>query len=396
LVSTRKVLDLENIATTDGLANQISNKFQEWDTFRNTWLAEKQELRQFLFATDTRKTSNSKLPWKNSTTLPKLCQIRDNLHANYLAALVPNSDFFIWEGDSRDSVHKDKQDVIEAFVSNKVRASEFVTTLSDLLLDWIDYGNCFAMTTFVDERRLDKKTGEMIPGYVGPKTVRISPTDIAFDPTALAFTNTPKIIRTLKSLGELMKAVNLDPLNKINKDALNKALETRTAVRGLTLGDQLKDAVYAISGFSSYQNYLQSDTVELLTFYGDLYDMDTNTLYENHEIVIMDRRFVISKAPVESWLGEAPIRHCGWRIRPDNLYAMGPLDNLVGMQYRIDHLENLKADAFDMIAFPMHKIVGEVQAYTYQPGEKIYVGDGGDVQSMHPDKKRFGKWSLIQ
>jgi hypothetical protein len=27
---------------------------------------------------------------------------------------------------------------------------------------------------------------------------------------------------------------------------------------------------------------------------------------------------------------------------------MGPLDNLVGLQYRIDHLENAKADALDL------------------------------------------------
>ena len=46
----------------------------------------------------------------------------------------------------------------------------------------------------------------------------------------------------------------------------------------------------------------------------------------------------------------------GWRPRPDNLYAMGPLDNLVGMQYRIDHLENLKSDVFDQIAYPILKI----------------------------------------
>jgi hypothetical protein len=40
---------------------------------------------------------------------------------------------------------------------------------------------------------------------------------------------------------------------------------------------------------------------------------------------------------------------------------MGPLDNLVGMQYRIDHLENLKADVFDLIAFPPLKIKGYVE-----------------------------------
>lgn len=49
-----------------------------------------------------------------------------------------------------------------------------------------------------------------------------------------------------------------------------------------------------------------------------------------------------------NWLGKTSIVHAGWRYRPDNLWAMGPLDNIVGMQYRIDHLENLKADAMDL------------------------------------------------
>jgi len=64
---------------------------------------------------------------------------------------------------------------------------------------------------------------------------------------------------------------------------------------------------------------------------------------------------------------------------------MGPLDNLVGMQYRIDHLENLKADVYDMIAFPVLKIKGDVEDFSYGPNERIYVHDEGDVEFMHPD-----------
>jgi hypothetical protein len=64
---------------------------------------------------------------------------------------------------------------------------------------------------------------------------------------------------------------------------------------------------------------------------------------------------------------------------------MGPLDNLVGMQYRIDHLENLKADVFDMIAHPIAKVQGFVEDFSFGPGEKIYVGEDGNVEFMRPD-----------
>jgi len=64
---------------------------------------------------------------------------------------------------------------------------------------------------------------------------------------------------------------------------------------------------------------------------------------------------------------------------------MGPLDNLVGMQYRLDHLENLKADVFDLIAYPPLKIIGEVEQFDWAPGAEIHIDEQGDVQMMAPD-----------
>src|SRR5690606_12915659 len=85
---------------------------------------------------------------------------------------------------------------------------------------------------------------------------------------------------------------------------------------------------------------------------------------------------------IPSWMGHAPIYHVGWRSRPDNLWAMGPLDNLVGMQYRIDHLENLRADAMDLIVHPPLKIIGEVEQFVWGPGAEIHLDEGGDVQEV--------------
>ena len=67
--------------------------------------------------------------------------------------------------------------------------------------DFILYGNCFATVEFTSE--YNQVEEEYIPGYIGPKVRRISPYDIVFDPTASNFEDSPKIIRTLTSLGEL-------------------------------------------------------------------------------------------------------------------------------------------------------------------------------------------------
>jgi hypothetical protein len=51
----------------------------------------------------------------------------------------------------------------------------------------------------------------------------------------------------------------------------------------------------------------------------------------------------------------------------------------------MDHLENLKADVFDQIAFPILKIKGDVEDFDFQPGARIYIGDEGDVGYLVPD-----------
>jgi hypothetical protein len=56
------------------------------------------------------------------------------------------------------------------------------------------------------------------------------------------------------------------------------------------------------------------------------------------------------------------------------------------MQYRIDHLENLKADVFDLIAYPVMVVKGNtVEEFEYEPGATVFVGDEGGLEFMRPD-----------
>src|SRR5574340_3266 len=138
-----KVAQIQSIINPDGLARQLSSLYDRWYTQRSEKEEEWKELRNYLFATDTTTTTNSKLPWKNKTTLPKLTQIRDNLHANYMDALFPNDDWLRWEGFSSDDVNKKKRKIIESYMKNKLRQSEFRQMISKCLYDYIDTGNVF-------------------------------------------------------------------------------------------------------------------------------------------------------------------------------------------------------------------------------------------------------------
>ena len=378
-----ETLDIENIVEPEVLAVEIANRWREWDTLRNTKIQEWKELRNYLYATDTKTTGNAMLPWSNTTTTPKLTQLMDNLHANYFASLFPQQKWMRFEASSIDSNVKAKRDTIQAYMENKVRQSDFVNTASDLIYDYIQYGNCFATVQWEDRYKI-KEDGDYISQYVGPKVVRISPYDICFNPAASDFLKAPKIIKSIKTLGEIKRMIKDDPAKENMQVILDKMLHARAAVRGSDATFN-KSEGYVADGFSSIQHYYESDYVEILTFYGDIFDYQNDELQVDRIITVVDRAYILTNEENPSWLGHAPVFHEGWRPRPDNLYAMGPLDNLVGMQYRIDHLENLKADVFDQIAYPVMKIRGDVEDFDFEPGTRIYLGEEGDVGYLVPD-----------
>ena len=362
-------IELEHLLNPDTLAVEISNRWVEWNSLRDKWLVEKKELRNYLYATDTRTTKNAALPWSNSTTTPKLTQIMDNLHANYFATLFPQQKWMRFEPSDSKSNKKDKIDSIQAYMDNKVRQSDFVNTASSLLYDWIQYGNCFATVAYENTSNI-KQDGSVAVSYEGPRLIRISPYDIVFNPTASDFYKTPKIIKSILTLGEVKRMIDKDPSKAHWQDIINKMMYARASVRSSDSSYNKADGFIA-DGFTSIQQYYESDYVEVLTFYGDIFDYNENKLHSDRIITVVDRAYVLDNEENPSWLGHAPIFMAGWRPRPDNLYAMGPLDNLVGMQYRIDHLENLKADVFDQIAYPVMKIRGDVEDFDFAPGARI-------------------------
>lgn len=379
MAATVAILRNELGQLKETLACQIGEMWSSFKNQRSLIEAEWQELRDYLYATDTSSTSNAALPWKNSTTLPKLTQLLDNLHANYSATMFPNDNWFRWEAYEEDDASREKVQAIEAYMSNKVRESGFIETASELLYDFIQYGSAFAEVQFVSEI-YEGADGLPTRGYVGPRAFRISPYDIVFNPLAPNFQSSPKIVRKLLSIGEIARLAK----NDVHwEKAYKKCLHLRS-ISGSTAKseDFNKAAGLSVDGFGSYTEYLNSGHVELLTFYGDLYDPHARKLYENSKIQVIDRCLVVSDSKIENWMGKDSIAFVPWRKRPDNLYGMSPLANLVGMQYRLDHLENLKADALDLLVHPPLKVVGDVEPFRWGPGEKIFLPMDGDVSEV--------------
>src|SRR5437867_7586919 len=139
-----------------------------------------------------------------------------------------------------------------------------------------------------------------------------------------------------------------------------------------------------MEGFTSFRNYLMSNWVETFTFYGDWHDTYTGEFQKNRIITVVDRHKLISNKPNPSYFGNPPIYHVPWRKKQDNLWGMGPLDNLVGMQYRLDHIENMAADVWDLVTYPVQMVTGFVEDFVWEPGAKIFAGEEGKVELVSP------------
>lgn len=377
---TDSVAELRALISPSDPAAWIANLWVKYNNQRAPKIAEWSELQKYLFATSTDTTSNKSLPWTHNTTTPKLTQIRDNLHSNYISSLFPNDKWLTWEAFSQKAAKKSVAETLTFYMENKTREGGFRDVISHLLYDYIDKGNCFAMPTF--ETRYKTTDSEKTVDFVGPKAVRIRPEDIVFNPTAASFEDTFKIVRSMTTVGALKKLAQTNPEDKLLSDYLvNRQKIFNSAVATLQ-EDWSKAASYAVDGFGSLQEYYLTDNVELLEFFGDYHDAHSGELKTNRLITIADRCCVLRDVDIPTYGGTAAIRHAGWRFRPDNLWAMGPLDNLVGMQYMIDHYINMVANALDLKVMAPKKIVGDVESFVWAPNAEIHLDENGDVTEL--------------
>ena len=379
---TNKTAELASVMTGDDEAAHIVHIWTKHrDQLRgkiDLW----KEQRDYIFATDTTTTTNSSLPWSNTTTLPKLCQVRDNLHSNYLSALFPNDDWMKWEAHNADAAKIAKARGITNYMGNKIRGGKFRKEISKLLYDYIDYGNAFVTAEF--QAQTTGEGASAVAQFIGPKARRISPLDIVFNPLADEFESSWKIIRSVVTLGDLKVMAEDQPDNQYLADVLTKRQELSNLAKngGYSIEDWDKASGFQMDGFGNMHEYYSSDYVEILEFWGDTHNASTGVLERNQIITVADRSMMLRKVDMPSYLKTAPVHHVGWRLRPDNLWAMGPLENLVGMQYRIDHLENSSADALDLAINPPLVIAGEVEEFNYGPNSEIHIDEGGSVSEL--------------
>lgn len=378
-----------NSTNDNTLVSWIPWMWEQWKLSTINWETQMLRTRDYLYAVRTNTTDNMFLPFSNNTTVPKLAQLRSTLHARYMKSLFGSEPWFQWVAEDNDSADKDKAEAITAYVKTKLRQSKAMNVLSLLIRDWIETGNCFAKLIWTDEAVYDPVTGKRLHGYVGPKIERVSYLDIKCNLTADSFYSSPKVVRYLKSIGELDLASIEQPELGITPDMVKNLDKKKLTMYGNFAGTGLpeiqKSLGYSKDGFNSYMFYQNYQFVEILEFTGDLYY--NGTMYKNHVVTILNRQYVIRNQPSPSWSGSSYLYHAAWQTRPDNLMGMGPLDNIVGMQYKLDKLENIRADMFDAYANPILRVKGnyEQEGELGELGVIFTLDENGALDYLRPD-----------
>lgn len=372
------LLTVEDI---DNIAVRVGEMWRTYNEQRRVALDQGEEARKFIFAVDVDTTSANILPHKNRTHQPKLTQLSDTLQSQYFEASLSSADFFRFFGSNPDDNEKARN--IEGWVRTKLEQKKFRETTGRMLIaDYVNYGNCFASIDYVVE-----KEGEIVT-YKGPVITRISPLDVVFNSRAASFQKSTKMQRELIHVSKLKELPSMFPEAGFKEDTIEKAVTSRSDGYVDDWVEVLKERGLEQDGYGSWDDYFKQDFVEVIIYRGDVFDSKTEETQQNRVLYIVDRIHVIRNEPSKAPVGFDGLHHAGWRVRNDNLWAQGPLANLVGMQYRIDHLENLKADVFDQIAHPITVIKGDDVSEPeegYQPGAVYYTGVDGDVEFKNPD-----------
>ncbi len=336
----------------DALASYISGLWDEWRRSIDGILDISKETRAAVFATSIENTSSANMDTVNRTFIPKLADVYDTLQSNYQDALFSSPKFFTFDGNSTKD--REKGIAITTLLRNKSEQKKFrQTTGRQIISDYVLYGNFFLDVSYEKEYN---SYGELV--YTGHVINRVSPLDITFDISATNFRSSPKIVRHLIHIADLKNFPKKFPSKKWDTALIEKLIKTRGADTRDQLIDERKKDNLRIDGFSTVSDYYSQPYVELLVYRGDVFDQDKVEISTGRKIYIIDRSHVILNEESDSPTGYDGLHHCAWRLRPDCLWGMSPLDNLLGMQWRINKIENTKADIYDHIAWPKPIVEG--------------------------------------
>ena len=381
---SKQPLSFRDYSDPMATGSTIAKCWFEWNNIRvgarNLWA----EIDTYVHATDTSPFEGSEV-WDHKTYIPVIPEIQEDLQAILYSTILPHEDWLGWRGFTADDFTKEKRTKLTALAKQMFRLNGFRKVMRRVIDDYSRYGNCFGQVVYQDNVE-PLEDGFKPTEYSGPALKRISPYDIVFNPTASTFEGSPKIIRSIMSIGEFLMFANKVRAQglPLDEEAVQGVLDQRsTGTQTTDTSNRQKNQQYVPDGFGTIEQYWKSGFVEMLWFYGSVYDEETQTVTQDRLITVVDRQRVLFDVEEKN----PRVYKGSWKTRPDNLWSQGPLDNLVSMAFMVNHRENAKNDAIDRFIFPDRAYVGDVEEiYDEVTGQTKYLmTEGGSVNDITPD-----------
>lgn len=370
-----------NYKNKEALATGIVSHWSKWNSSRVQACELWAEIDAYLLATDTSMLEGGN-NFDHKTHIPILSELHEDLNAIMYSTMFPHDDWLSWKGFEINAITKQIRQKVLSYIKQCHSMNGFPIQMRKCIDDVVRYGNCFMQAYYKDDS-MESEEG-MVSGYAGPAVKRISPYDIVFNPVASSFAKSPKIIRELVTVGdfyELVENASSEDL-QIDNETFKNILGRRSGSSN-DYTERYKDKQYIPQGFGSIDEYYLSGYIELLWFYGDIFDDSDNSFSKKRAVIIADRDTVV----IDREELFPAIYKGGWTPRPDNLWSQGPLDKVVGINYMINHRENSKNDAIDKFTYPDRAYVGDVEEiYDEVTGHTKYImPEGGSVSDIRPD-----------
>lgn len=394
-----KTVSFDSLSDDDLIAKNIIHMWHNLDGARQNILSIVNEATRYIeaqrfdYAYELENPESTTLnEFENRTTTPKLAQIDQIYRAKGASILFPEDGAAFLDyratlntlgtgAPANAMADKESRLRLKSWLRTKADQSE---SMRELLLAYEDYihGNGFVMVEYVDDYTFDE-VGNRVQGYRGPKITRILPENIVFNSRATDFKRTPKIIRSVTTVGDILRQARMLPDDETAQEIWAIVKENREKYSS---GNEVKPHSQGQALDADLASYMKSGEVEVLTFYGDYYNESTGDVYLNQKIVVVDRCKVAFMGALESWLTFPPIFHAALNKQRNSLYGLGLYYNLLGMQYRQDHLANKNADARDRALEPVTIAINvNLDGLQWgQPNQIFYGEEGGSVEFITP------------
>lgn len=323
---------------------------------------------------------------RSKVVVPILSMLSNSYQTLLMRILLPNEKFVKWVPANQDEDKEQIRKATRAYTRAKVTKRDVMGDTRRFSKDVVEKGNGFLKVDFISEYI----TGDDgIPNLVkgGPQLSSVPARNIVFDPRVSSFDDSWCIMRDYVHMGTIELMPETMPQYRQMSESLSQLKHVRNTLGTYEDSQTRKELRIQEDGLTSYFDEVrnQKSKVEVLEFRGDIWDEKHQEMHKNVQIVVWDRSFVALKESLPL-ADSKQVYHGHATLKSDILYASSPLENLEGMQRATDSLYNNSIDLVHFASDPPTKIRGQVEEFSFDPGEDIQLrNDGSDVTLFQVD-----------